>query len=225
MAAQATPRPDDTSGANEGSDPDAQSTAGTIGDADPALNLDQVFEILKNERRRMTLTYLRQAEGQVSLSDLSEQLAAWENDKELRQITSSERKRVYVGLYQCHLPKMDGMGVVDFDKPRGTIEPGPNIERFYPYLGSREDAAERRWPAYFGAVSIVCAAGFAVGLPLETTTAAGVLVPWAGLSLVGFFLTSVYYCLDNVTGTAGDGDLTDLAPTRSVEALRRLIGG
>lgn len=98
-------------------------TEGTERDTDE-LPLDEVFGILKNRRRRYVLKYVAEADGQVSIGETAEQIAAWENDKPVEQITSSERKRVYVGLYQSHLPKMDGIGAVSFNKPRGIIEPG-----------------------------------------------------------------------------------------------------
>lgn len=114
--------------------------------AERTLPLNQTFEILKNQRRRYVLRYLDAADGPVSLSDLAEQMAAWENEKEIRQITSSERKRVYVGLYQCHLPKMDGMDIVSFNKPRGVIERSANADCFDPYLRSESSSeAESRY--------------------------------------------------------------------------------
>ena len=84
------------------------------------LSKDVLFDILKNERRRQTLEFLRE-EPTTTLSDLAEHVAALENDKPIRELTSSERKRVYVGLYQCHLPKMDDAGVIDYERSRGTI--------------------------------------------------------------------------------------------------------
>jgi len=51
-------------------------------------------------------------------------------DSAPEKLTSRERKRVYVGLYQCHLPKMDGVGVIEFDKNRGTIESAGGVGVF-----------------------------------------------------------------------------------------------
>jgi len=106
------------------------------------LGFDQIFDILKNQRRRHVLRYLEEADDEVRLGELADQIAAWENDKDVSQITSQERKRVYVGLYQCHLPKMDDMGVVDFNKPRGLIDCGKNIHLFGPYLPPEEPAPD-----------------------------------------------------------------------------------
>lgn len=85
------------------------------------LPLDVIFELLKNQRRRRVLQYLEEESGTVDLGTLAEALAAEENDTTPRGLTSSERKRVYIGLYQCHLPKLDDADAIEFDSDRGTI--------------------------------------------------------------------------------------------------------
>jgi hypothetical protein len=109
------------------------------------LALDRIFGVLKNQRRRQVLEYLGTTDGQASLSDLSEQIAAWENDKAPRMISSSERKRVYVGLYQSHLPKMDDAGAISYNKQRGLVEEGPAFAEFEAYLPS-ETAPRKTLP-------------------------------------------------------------------------------
>ncbi len=92
-------------------------------DTQADLEIGEVFEILKNERRRMVIAYLKSQEDKSATLDVvAEHIAAIENDVDVSQISSSQRKRVYIGLYQCHLPKMDEYGVVDYEKSRGTIE-------------------------------------------------------------------------------------------------------
>ena len=118
--------------------PDAGSAGGPAGsdaasDGTAAHSKDVIFDILKNERRRQALHYLRE-EPTTTLSDLSEHVAALENDKPIRELTSSERKRVYVGLYQCHLPKMADAGVLDYDRSRGSIELCDQTSPYFVYL-------------------------------------------------------------------------------------------
>ena len=93
-----------------------------------------VFDILRNERRRRVLKHLDDADGRATLGEMAERLAAVENDKPESQITSQERKRLYVGLYQCHLPRMDESGAVAFDDDRGTIETTEHTESFLDHL-------------------------------------------------------------------------------------------
>lgn len=145
----------------EQSDKDPSGTDGSAGDQSPDLELedqssgplplDQVFEILKNRRRRLVLHYLEENDGESSLSDLAEHIAAIENDTTIKAISSTQRKRVYVGLYQCHLPKMDDMDIIDFDQNRGTVVLSSNAEQVKSYLGEPD---EQNWHRMYLGASI-----------------------------------------------------------------------
>lgn len=109
---------------------------------DAPLALDERFEILKNERRRIVLRYLTEVEETVKLNELADQVTAIENDTDPDAITSEERKRVYVGLYQFHLPKMADIGVIEYDQDRGDIELTEVGANLYQEYGSE---SELRW--------------------------------------------------------------------------------
>lgn len=98
------------------------------------VEMDELFGILKNQRRRYVLKYLSLTEGTVKLNDLSEWIASLECEKRIQELNSQERKRVYVSLYQCHLPKMDRVSVIAYDKPRGEIQPGGQFAHVTHYL-------------------------------------------------------------------------------------------
>ncbi|ESP86889.1 DUF7344 domain-containing protein [Candidatus Halobonum tyrrellensis] len=166
----------------------AEGEQGDVNAPEP-LTTNDIHSLLKNQRRRYVLEYLRDNDEPVRLRDVAEQIAAWENDKELKTITSSERKRAYVGLYQCHLPKMDDADVVSFDQNRGDIEIGPNADQLMSYLTDDEeteetDAAVHSWADRYLAVSgaallvtVVVAAGFGasgVGVALAALTSLSV---------------------------------------------------
>ena len=123
------------------------------------LPLDQVFEILKNERRRLVLHYLESNDGESTLSDLAEHIAAIENDTTVKAISSTQRKRVYVGLYQCHLPKMDDMDIIEFDQNRGTVKLSQNAEQVKSYLGEPD---EQPWYKMYLGVTVVGATLFVI---------------------------------------------------------------
>lgn len=111
------------------------------------LTLDEIFELLKNSRRREVIDYLlTNTDGNARLDELAEHIAAKENDIEQSQLSSDQRKRVYIGLYQCHLPKMDDMGIIDFEKNRGTIALLPAVSQLEPYLARLEDDTEGQTP-------------------------------------------------------------------------------
>ena len=131
---------------------DSTSPGGETKSKRESLPLDQVFEILKNRRRREVLKYLNERDESVSLSDLAEHVAAIENETTVKALSSSQRKRVYVGLYQCHLPKMDDMNIVDFDQNRGRIELAENAGQLEAYIEPETD--ETYWHYYYASMSL-----------------------------------------------------------------------
>ncbi len=161
-------------------------------EAERTLGPDRIFEVLKNQRRRRTLNYLIDNDNPVTIGALAEHIGALENDTTESALTSRERKRVYVGLYQCHLPKMDDTGVIDFNKARGTIALGPTFEQFRPYLNRDDD--DPLWAGYYLAVTAtsILAVGLnaAVGVLSATAVLLGVLCGFISLSVVHFLHTT-----------------------------------
>ena len=86
------------------------------------VSLDDVFSVLGNERRRLALGYLKNTtENGVDIGDLATSIAAWERGKSVEKISYDERKSVQTSLYQLHLPKMDELRFVEFDRRGGTV--------------------------------------------------------------------------------------------------------
>ena len=105
-------------------------------DEQSPLDKDALFHILQNGRRRAVLRYLLAHNDRETfkIGDIAEAVAAWETDLTIQEVTASQRKRVYVSLYQHHLPKLASHGVIEYDSSRGTVDPTPRIDRFEPYL-------------------------------------------------------------------------------------------
>ncbi|MFC6732205.1 hypothetical protein [Haladaptatus sp. DYSN1] len=99
------------------------------------LTQDDIFHLLQNERRRAVLRYLAQSdEDSVRMRDVAEQVAAWENDTTVQQLHSDERQRVYIALYQTHLPKLDDSGVIEYNQSRGIVTPTNHADQLYPFI-------------------------------------------------------------------------------------------
>lgn len=90
------------------------------------ISLDDPHEQLGNWRRRRVLDALADRHER-RIGWLSEYIAAIENDCPRKHVDANQRKRVYVGLYQCHLQSLDDAGIVEFNKDRGRVERGPDF--------------------------------------------------------------------------------------------------
>lgn len=70
----------------------------------------------------MVLYYLRKHEGESTVTELAEQIAAMENDTDVESLTRQQQKRVYVSLYQTHIPKLTEAGIIDYDQDSGEVK-------------------------------------------------------------------------------------------------------
>lgn len=94
-------------------------------DENGEINVEySLFEALSSERRRTTILVLNEFGKSVNLSRLSDRIS----EIEFGRYNSDERKRIYVGLYQTHLDKLDKAGIIDYNEKNKLITPNPIIE-------------------------------------------------------------------------------------------------
>lgn len=103
------------------------------------LPRDEIFHLLQNGRRRMVLEYIRGTEEPVRMREIAEQVAAWEHDTTVEQLTSDQRQRVYIPLYQSHLSKLDKAGVIEYQQNRGIVKRKPLADQLDRYLQPTPD--------------------------------------------------------------------------------------
>ena len=158
------------------------------------LSKDKIFHILQTQRRRDVLRYLKNNEGAVEMRSLAEQVAVWENNTSMAELTSNERQRVYIALYQSHLPKLDEEDVIEYNQSRGIVERGTFADQFDPYLEAHNETTpdgdkhgnttnhrdkddDRKWSRIYR---------WATAASAGTLTAA-----WLGLPIIGSLTSSV----------------------------------
>ncbi|MEY7850996.1 hypothetical protein AB7C87_17550 [Natrarchaeobius sp. A-rgal3] len=156
---------------------------------------DELFHLLQNERRRLVLRYLRGTEGPVRMRDVAEQVAAWEHDTTVEELTSKQRQRVYIPLYQSHLTKLDKAGVIGYQQDRGIVERKPLADQVDVYLeveptdeSTSESDDETNWNDYYIVATALCYAvlfGAVIELPFMS------LLSGIGLSALVLFLFTI----------------------------------
>ena len=76
---------------------------------------------LASERRRAALSALSEAEGPIEVPALARTVAG--RERTAGASPADERvERVHVALFHVDLPKLADLGVVDYDRDRGTVE-------------------------------------------------------------------------------------------------------
>ncbi len=132
------------------------------------LTVDDVFEVLGNQRRRYVFHHLKRHAGRdVYLEELTDRVAAWEGGEPINSISQRKHNSVRTALRQSHLPMMDERGVIEYDREQQTITLAPaaaNLDVYLEVVG-RGDIP---WSLYYLGLTILCGllvvAAF-VGLP------------------------------------------------------------
>jgi hypothetical protein len=132
-----------------------------------SLSTEAVFETLSSQRRRYTLHYLKQQQEPVTVRDLSEQVAAWENGIDRESVTPKLRKRAYTALHQTHLPKMSKLDVIEYDSDRGVVGMTPHVSQLDIYLDivPSDDLPWSQFYLGLGAVFTALVTVAALGVP------------------------------------------------------------
>lgn len=95
------------------------------------IERETIHDLLTVERRRRALSCLT-AHGSLALPDLADEVARHEHDAPLPQIPEDAVLRVYLSLWQTHVPKLAEAGVVRYDQDRDVVA-----------LAERADALEQ----------------------------------------------------------------------------------
>jgi hypothetical protein len=162
----------------------------------------ELFDVLSNSRRLAALRYLANHGGSAELGTLVDAVATEEFDAAPEDLDRREERRVYVALHQNHLPYLEEVGLVEWDRSQGIVslrEAGP--VRSYLAGGVRPAHRSYRLP--------LALAGCAVGLVVADLAflEPGTLPPVATVALVAALVLAA-------------GGVTELRERRRVQSGR-----
>lgn len=147
----------------------------------PEVTEDAVFEALGNVRRRYVLRALSTEEDSFEIGPLAERVAARENETTPEQVSSSQRKSTYTSLHQLHLPKLEALGFLEYDRRRGEIRPKPALTVVEPYLCDQEPGFP--WSTYYLSFSAVMGTAVALAWLSVFPFSAVAHIGWAGVTV------------------------------------------
>jgi hypothetical protein len=143
-------------------------------------------EVLVNDRRRAIVELLDDETTLRTLADEVARIEAGGADPDRRT-----RQSVYITLHQCHLPKLDGFGVVDYDSDRKRVRPTDGLwairayrDRIAEYEAQRRETHSPLSYVGLGLLGVGCLLAGAAGVAPTASwvVAAGVFLVVVGLA-------------------------------------------
>jgi len=150
-----------------------------------SLTQNEAYDLLSNSRRRFVISHLREHGEPMSINDLSDAVAAWENDAPVEELTDKQVKRVYVSLYQTHLPTLKDAGLVHYDRESGVVSSTSAVDELDNYMPESK-VADRQWPFIYAGVAVTALALYLL-ITVTTPGDAGAITELFGLVTVGVF--------------------------------------
>ncbi|UWG50049.1 putative trancriptional regulator, ArsR family [Halalkaliarchaeum sp. AArc-CO] len=187
-----------TSGGAEASGEDRTAASGETSSSESTEERDdvgdlaetEIHDVLRNERRRLALERLSERSGPASVSDLAEHVAALEAGE--RPPPNNLRQSVYVSLHQTHLPKLDELGIVEYDTDEKTVELTDRAGQVTVYLEVVPRYGISRNELYLGlaVLGILLTLAAALGVPGFAAVAPGT---WALVALALIATAATFY--------------------------------
>jgi CHASE2 domain-containing sensor protein len=116
-------------------------------DVEP-LSESRVFDLLANQRRRRVIEYLMENDGQATLDELVDHVAARENGVSASELTSEQRRRIHVSLTQSHMPTLDEVGAIDYDSDTRVVRRRDRARTLESYITTDTDKRPD-WAVYY----------------------------------------------------------------------------
>lgn len=113
----------------------------TVAPDSTGIDDDTAFDILGNERRRACLNYLAGRDGSLPVSDLGRAVAREVSDPETDEDDLYDS--VYISLCQSHLPRLDAVDLVEYDREEKLVEPGPSLADIDHLLADTDRESDR----------------------------------------------------------------------------------
>lgn len=179
-----------------GGEPDTETE-----DGQQEIERDDMFHLLRNQRRRFALHHLKHTEGSVDVGDLATQVAAWENEVSVEEVTSKQRRRVYNALQQTHVPELEDTGVVDVERREVALTDKADELDIYLEVVPGQDIP---WSEYYLALGAVSLAALTVvwlnvgPFALVSDAAAGMFV---AVSLLASAAANYYLRHESLVGS------------------------
>lgn len=172
---------------------------------DGSLSKGEIFDVLQNQRRRYVLEYLKRYDEPVELSELAMQVAAWEYQTPVEDVTNEQKKRVYTTLQQTHLDRMEEAGIVDYDADENVITRTPYTDELTVYL-EIVPGSEFPWREFYlslGSISCAIVAALWTGLyPLTLLSG----LEWATVIAATFTAAAAYHVYSGADMQLGDDE-------------------
>jgi hypothetical protein len=87
-----------------------------------APDIDTALDVCRHKHRRIALASLANQQESLSIDDLTNEIIKHNHHLSRTEVDDETAKRIHIGLYQVHLPKLAEAGFIQYDPERKVAE-------------------------------------------------------------------------------------------------------
>lgn len=101
-----------------------------------AVAFDTVFDLCRDRHRRIVLAVLAGEQRPLTVNDLTKAIAKHNHHVPVTEMPAESLPELQRDLHRAHLPKIEAVGLVDYDQERGLVELTEQFEQVQPHLST-----------------------------------------------------------------------------------------
>lgn len=99
-----------------------------------------LLELCQDQHRRIVLAVLATENRSLTVNDLTKAIVKHNHHTPLIEVPEEESKQIQTSLFHAHIPKLEDLSLIDYDRERKLVEPTSQFNRLQPQLSAIIDA-------------------------------------------------------------------------------------
>ncbi|WP_246999491.1 DUF7344 domain-containing protein [Halosolutus gelatinilyticus] len=101
-----------------------------------STEFDAVLELCQDQHRRIILAALAHENRSLTMNDLKQIIVDQNHHTAITELSGEEISDIQISLLHTHIPKLEDLSIVEYDRERQLVEPTPQFEQLEPQLSA-----------------------------------------------------------------------------------------
>jgi hypothetical protein len=105
-----------------------------------SIEFDTVLDACGDQHRRIVLAVLADQQRSVTFNELTMTIVKHNHHTPLSEASDEALTQIQSSLYHLHLPKLEDIGIIEYDPKQRLVEPTAQFDQLQPHLSALIEA-------------------------------------------------------------------------------------
>lgn len=103
------------------------------------IEFDTVLDLCRDQHRRIVLAVLAEEKRSLTVNDLTKTILKYNHQTPVTEVSEEILTEIRLSLDRVHIPKLESVGVIEYDPERQHAKPADRFDQLQPYLSAIVD--------------------------------------------------------------------------------------